>query len=256
MTKLPENLIHQAARLLKAARHAVVLTGAGISTPSGIPDFRSPGTGEWANIDPIEVISMTAFRRRPEHFYAWFRPLASKMASAQPNPAHLALAELERLGILRAVLTQNIDGLHHRAGSQHVIELHGTLQTLTCPVCQKRHVSDHYFPEFIKNNIIPRCSSCKAILKPDIIFFEEMLPIRSWRAAEELASQADVFLIAGTSLEVVPVNSLPRVALENGASLIINTLSSTYLDNQAEILLNCEISLALPAIVRAILEGN
>lgn len=256
MTKPPANLIRQAARLLKAARHAVVLTGAGISTPSGIPDFRSPGTGEWVNIDPSEVISLSAFRRHPDRFYAWFRPMAKKIADANPNPAHLALAELERQGILQAVLTQNIDGLHQRAGSQHVIELHGTLQTLTCPVCQKSHASDHFLAEYVNNSIIPRCTACQAVLKPDIVFFEEMLPMSAWREAEALASYADVFLIAGTSLEVIPANSLPLIALENGANLIINTLSSTYLDNQAEILLNCEISSALPAIVRAILEEN
>lgn len=256
MTPLPEDLIRQAARVLKNARHAVVLTGAGISTPSGIPDFRSPGSGEWSRIDPMEVISLTAFRHQPERFYAWLRPLAVQMAAAQPNPAHLALAQLESLGILHAVMTQNIDGLHHKAGSKNIIELHGSLRTLTCPACHRNFASDDFYPAFVKENVTPRCTACKAILKPDIVFFEEMLPADAWRAAESHASQADVFLAVGTSLEVMPVNSLPMYALENGASLIINTRSSTFLDNQAKILLNCEISLTLPAIVRAILEGK
>ncbi len=141
MTDLPAEWIQRAASMLRSARHVVALTGAGISTPSGIPDFRSPGTGEWAHVDPMEVVSLSTFRRRPERFYAWLRPLAVKMASAEPNPAHLALAELEKAGILHAVLTQNIDGLHQKAGSQTVFELHGSLRTLTASILLKADVS-------------------------------------------------------------------------------------------------------------------
>lgn len=253
MTAPSEDLIRQAANLLRSARHAVVLTGAGISTPSGIPDFRSPGSGEWARVDPMEVVSLSTFRRSPERFYAWLHPLAVKMAVARPNAAHLALAELEKSGILRAVLTQNIDGLHQKAGSKKVVELHGSLGTLTCPTCLRSFASQEFYPAFIERKIVPHCKDCNAILKPDIIFYEENLPIDSWYAAVAEAEQADVFLVAGTSLEVTPVSGLPIYALENGAHLIINTRSPTYLDKLATIQIKDDISVALPAIVRAIL---
>lgn len=256
MTALPESLIRQAAALLRSARHAVVLTGAGISTPSGIPDFRSPGTGEWERVDPMEVVSLTTFHSRPERFYAWLRPMATKMASATPNPAHLALAELERMGILKALLTQNIDGLHQMAGSQHVVELHGSLKTLTCPGCRHSFTAEEFYPAYIRDNLIPRCPTCQAILKPDIVFYEESLPVDAWYAAVDQAELADVFLVVGSSLEVMPVSHLPAYALEKGARLMINTLSTTYLDRRATILLKADISLVLPAIVRAILKEN
>lgn len=256
MTGLPIDLIQRAARMLRAAKHAVALTGAGLSTPSGIPDFRSPGTGEWAHVDPLDVVSLTTFRRQPERFYSWLRPLAVKMAAAEPNPAHRALAELERAGILHAVLTQNIDGLHQKAGSQAILELHGTLKTLTCPTCQRTFQAEVYYTDFIENNALPHCPGCNAILKPDIVFYEELLPLAAWSKAVQLAQAADVFLVAGTSLEVMPVNSLPVYALQNGAELIINTLSPTCLDGHASILLKADVSLVLPAIARAILMEN
>jgi NAD-dependent deacetylase len=253
VSALSNDSIQKAARLLLSAHHAVVLTGAGISTPSGIPDFRSPGTGEWAQVDPMDVVSLTTFRRHPERFYNWLHPLAIKMAAARPNPAHLALAQLEKMGILQAVLTQNIDGLHQKAGSKRVIELHGSLETLTCPACGQKYTANGVYPAFIEYNTLPRCAGCGAILKPDIIFYEENLSIDSWYAAVAQAEQADVFLVAGTSLEVTPVSGLPVYALESGARLIINTISTTHLDHQATVLIKNDISLALPAIVRAIL---
>lgn len=256
MSALTGDSIQRAAKLLRSARHAVVLTGAGISTPSGIPDFRSPGTGEWARVDPMEVVSLSTFRRHPERFYAWLHPLAVKMATAQPNGAHRALAKLEEMGILRAVLTQNIDGLHQKAGSKKVVELHGSLGTLTCPACLRNYPSTEFYPAFVEKNILPRCPGCAAILKPDIIFYEENLSFDTWSTAVDQAEQADVFLVAGTSLEVTPVSGLPFYALKNGAHLIINTLSPTYLDEQATILIKNDISMVLPAIVRAILVEN
>lgn len=254
MTVRFDEQIQLAAQLIASARHVVALTGAGISTPSGIPDFRSPGTGEWARLDPMEVVSLTAFHHQPERFYRWLRPLAQKMAVAEPNPAHRALAELEKLGRLQVVLTQNIDGLHQKAGSINVVELHGSLETLLCLNCRKSFPSERFYPDFIENAVIPRCPVCEGVLKPEIVFYEETLRPSIWDAAVVAAARADVMLIAGTSLEVWPVNSLPLYALDNGAHLIINTLSRTHLDNRAEILLNYEISHALPSIVRAILE--
>ena len=256
MTAYLAESIQRAAKLLKAARHAVVLTGAGISTPSGIPDFRSPGTGEWENVDPMSVVSLTTFHRNPARFYAWLRPLAVKMAAAKPNPAHYALAELEKMGILEGVLTQNIDGLHRGAGSNQVIELHGSLETLTCPTCHLTVSGKSCYPGFIENNVIPHCAACGAILKPDIVFFEENLPEKAWTTALQYAEQADVFLVAGTSLEVIPASGLPLIALENGAQLVILNFSTTYLDNQATISIKHDIAFVLPEIVRAILKES
>src|ERR671911_1766616 len=130
--------IEDAAELLRKAKRIVVLTGAGISSPSGIPDFRSEGSGLWSRDEPLEVASLTSFRTAPERFFQWFQPLASRIFNAQPNPAHLALAEFERSGHLQTVITQNIDALHQKAGSQHVIEMHGTLRTLSCTNCFKQ----------------------------------------------------------------------------------------------------------------------
>lgn len=254
MTANLEEQIRQAARLISSARHAVALTGAGISTPSGIPDFRSPGTGEWARVNPMEVVSLTTFHQRPQRFYNWFRPVAKIMAAAEPNPAHLALAELEKRGFLHALLTQNIDGLHQKAGSTNVIELHGSLKTLTCLKCRRSYDSEQFWPVFFNDGFVPHCPVCEATLKPDIIFFEEMLHPSAWNAAVKEASNADVMIIVGTSLEVGPVNGLPHFVLDHRGKIIINTLSNTYLDDQAEILLNCEVSYALPAIVCAILK--
>ena len=122
------NAIERTADLLCNARHAIALTGAGVSTPSGIPDFRSPGSGMWEQVDPFEVASIIAFRRQPEVFFNWLRPLARLLQEAQPNPAHVALAQLEAAGIVKAVITQNIDGLHQKAGSQCVLEVHGHMR--------------------------------------------------------------------------------------------------------------------------------
>jgi NAD-dependent deacetylase len=132
--------IHHAAKLIRNARHAVVLTGAGMSTPSGIPDFRSAGSGLWTQENPMLVASLTAFRSRPDKFFNWLRSLAEPIWNAQPNAAHHALAEIEQAGYLQAVITQNIDGLHQKAGSTNVIELHGSLNKLTCPHCAGRSI--------------------------------------------------------------------------------------------------------------------
>src|SRR5512133_2014492 len=130
-----QSAIDFAADLFRQAKHAVSLTGAGLSTPSGIPDFRSTGTGLWSHDEPMEVASLSTFRTAPERFYKWFRPLASQIYNAQPNPAHLALARLEKAGRIHSIITQNIDMLHQKAETQTVIEMHGTMQTLTCTQC-------------------------------------------------------------------------------------------------------------------------
>src|SRR5512142_279235 len=159
--------IEDAAELIRKAKRAVVLTGAGISTPSGIPDFRSEGTGLWSREEPLEVASLSTFRTHPERFYAWFRPLATQIFEAKPNEAHVALAELQQQGRLHSVATQNIDMLHQKAGSSNVIELHGTLATLTCTQCFQKLDSLPFLEPFVDEGRIPACPRCSAVLKPD-----------------------------------------------------------------------------------------
>src|SRR5688572_638487 len=178
-----EASIAQAAALLRRARSAVALTGAGLSTPSGIPDFRSPQSGLWAQADPLEVASLLTFRYNPERFFAWVRPLAALVRSAQPNAAHLALARMEAAGWLKSVLTQNIDGLHRRAGSRSVLELHGGLSTATCVRCYRRWPGGPVLDVFIDTGALPACADCGGLLKPDVTLMGEELATGVLKAA-------------------------------------------------------------------------
>jgi NAD-dependent deacetylase len=244
-----------AAQLIKRSRHAVVLTGAGFSTPSGIPDFRSEGSGLWTRFLPMEVASLSTFRYEPEKFYAWLHPLASHMLGAGPNKAHLALSELENAGYIKAIVTQNIDGLHHRAGSRKVLEIHGTLNTLTCTGCFKQYSSENIIEPYISHGVIPRCPSCQRILKPDVILFEEQLPVRVWMEAQREAQDCDLMLVAGTSLEVMPSAVLPVRALDNGAKLIVVNRSETYVDIRANVLIHDDVADVVPLIAQEVLRG-
>jgi NAD-dependent deacetylase len=247
--------IEFAAELLREARHAIVLTGAGLSTPSGIPDFRSEGTGLWSNDQPMEVASLITFRTQPEKFFNWFRPLAGQIFFANPNPAHSALAELEARGRIYAVLTQNIDMLHHKAGSKRVLELHGTLRTFSCTQCYLQVDYENYLQPFIENGTIPHCPSCFAILKPDVILFGEQLPHKTLFEAQREARQCDLIIVIGSSLEVLPVAGLPMQAIDRGAHLIIINHSSTYLNVRADIVLPEDVARIIPAITERVLNG-
>ncbi len=182
--KIQESIRH-AVRIIKESQHGVALTGAGISTPSGIPDFRSAGSGLWSRFNPFEVASLTAFRTQPKKFFDWIRPLARVMRDAQPNPAHKALADLQKAGHIKTIITQNIDGLHQRAGAVNVLEVHGTFNTLTCVHCYEQQKAGGFIETFIDEGTIPRCPSCDNILKPDVVLFEEQLPIQVWLDAKK-----------------------------------------------------------------------
>ena len=247
------DLIHQTSQLFSKSSYTVVLTGAGISTASGIPDFRSQGTGLWEKDNPLEVASLSAFKYRPEVFYNWLRPLAKEIWQAKPNPAHIALAQLEKAGYIKAIITQNIDGLHQAAGAENVIEVHGSATTLTCLYCQKSFPGADFMQPFILAGKMPHCPICSRLLKPDIILFEEMLPTKAWNQAQQHCEQADLILVIGSSLEVTPASSLPLYALENGAHLIINNYSSTYLDDRADVLLPMDIVQVVPSIAKNLL---
>lgn len=241
-------LIEYAAELLTKARHTVVLTGAGLSTPSGIPDFRSEGSGLWSRDEPLEVASMMTFRTHPAQFFHWFHPLASQIFNALPNPAHHAIAELEQKGRIQTVITQNIDMLHHKAGSRRVIEMHGTLRTLSCTQCYRQQGHEDYLPAFIESGAIPHCPHCGAILKPDVILFGEQLPQKAWFEAQREARSCDLMLVIGSSLEVLPVAGLPMQAIDRGAHLIIINNSNTYLNARADVVLREDVAAVLPAI--------
>ena len=247
-----EAAIQKAADLLRKSHHAVAFTGAGVSTPSGIPDFRSARSGLWMKNDPMKVASLTSFRYTPQVFFDWLRPLATQIVNAEPNPAHLALAKMEKAGILKALITQNIDGLHQRAGSHNVFEVHGSMNTLSCPKCHAVVASTPYLAPFVKDGTLPVCPDCGSLLKPDIVLFEEMLPMKTWRAAEQYSERADVYLIAGSSLEVMPAAGLPYYAVEHKAAVIINNYTPTYLNEQAEVVITINVAEALPRIAQLI----
>jgi len=245
--------IRKAAALIKSAKRAVSLTGAGYSTPSGIPDFRSANSGLWERHDPMEVASLSTFRFQPKKFFDWFRPLAAHIYSAIPNPAHVSLAQLEKAGYLFGVITQNIDGLHQRAGSLQVFEVHGSLAWLVCTSCYTRYSSQQFFKSFIDDCSMPVCSSCGHILKPDVILFEEQLPIKTWKLAEKAAATCDLMLIAGSSLTVFPAANLPLYALENRVPLIVINKTPTYIDNRADVVIYGDLAEIIPRLASEVL---
>lgn len=244
--------IQDAADILKKSHRIAILTGAGISTPSGIPDFRSPDSGLWEQFDPLEVASLATFRYQPDAFFHWLHPLANKILKAVPNRAHLALADLQKFSQDVTVITQNIDGLHQKAGSTHVLEVHGNLRTLTCVSCFDQVPSDSYLDAYLKNLSIPKCSKCHSILKPDVVLMGEQLPARVWLQAQETSKHCDLMIVAGSSLEVLPVAGLPMRAIENGAHLIIINHSKTYIDVRADIVFHENVDEILPMIVQEV----
>ncbi len=244
-----EEGIRRAAELFRRARHAVALTGAGISTPSGIPDFRSPDTGLWSKTDPMAVASIFTFSTQPEAFYEWMRPTARLFFDAVPNAAHLALAELEEMGLLKTVVTQNIDNLHQRAGSKRVLELHGHLREAVCMRCERVFPTEGMLYGCLLEGKVPRCDGCGGVLKPKAIFYGEPLPMDVLLDAQMEAETCDLMLVAGSSLEVVPAANLPFVASSLGADLIIVNHMRTPADERAEVVIHDDVADVLPAIV-------
>lgn len=245
--------IDRAAELLGNAHHAIVLTGAGISTPSGIPDFRSSETGLWNKYNPFEVASLSAFRVNPTRFFEWFRPLTKQIVEAVPNDAHIAISKLEDKGYIKAVVTQNIDILHQKAGSKHVLEVHGTLNSMTCVSCYTNFPSSQFLDEYIEESKIPHCPKCGSILKPDAILFEEQLPKTTWKSAEKEIKKSDLMIVVGSSLEVVPVANLPYQVVSAGGKLIIINKQPTYIDSRADAVLHLDVVDALPKLAEKIM---
>jgi NAD-dependent deacetylase len=240
------------AELIRSADSAVALTGAGVSVPSGIPDFRSPGSGLWEKVDPMEVAHIGAFRRDPQRFWHFYGDRFATLRDKQPNRAHAALVELEREGRLDGVITQNVDMLHRRAGSRELVEVHGSIATCSCPQCGSRVELDEARALLAADPVgIPRCS-CGSALKPDVVLFGEMLPEAAMRRALALAAQADLLLCVGSSLEVHPVAGLPEVTLASGGVLALITQGPTPFDDVAEVKLAGDVEEELEALVAAL----
>lgn len=238
-----------AVKLLEVADRVVALTGAGLSTPSGIPDFRSSETGLWSYVNPMEIASIWGFRDKPQRFYDWIRPLAQTIVEAKPNPAHTALMQLERMGKLSAVITQNIDALHRKVGSHNVIELHGHLRTVRCLRCGYQDEAEPHLRGFLRTGVLPVCPTCGEIMKPDVVLFGEPLPELEILRAQEEALRCDVMLVAGSSLEVMPAADLPALAVRRGAKLIMINLTMTPHDHLADVVLQGDVASVLPRLV-------
>lgn len=239
------------AELIRESECTVALTGAGVSVPSGIPDFRTPETGLWENVDPMEVAHIDVFERDPARFWSYYRPRFHALGDKRPNAAHEALAELERRGLLAGVITQNIDRLHRAAGSREVVEVHGSIETSTCRECGVSYGLAEVDALFDDDGVA-KCAACGGAVKPDVVLFGEMLPEAAMREAQELAARAELMLCVGSSLIVHPVAGLPEVTKACGGSLAIITKGATPYDGDAVLKLEGEVDEELGAVLAAL----
>jgi NAD-dependent deacetylase len=249
-------LAQKAAELITAARKLVVFSGAGISTESGIPDFRSPG-GIWSRFDP-EDFTYQKFVSDPEARRKQWRMLGEGhlTTNAQPNPAHYAIAELDRMGKLDCVITQNVDNLHHKAGvpAEKVFELHGNVQWAVCLSCGRRYPFERIKARWEGGEEIPDCEECGGMLKPDAVLFGEALPQEVLAEASRRSSDCDLFIVVGSTLIIYPAAYMPVYAVRAGARLVIVNLSDTPLDAQADVLIRARAGEAMSRIVERVKE--
>jgi NAD-dependent deacetylase len=238
------------AELVRAAGSVVALTGAGISVPSGIPDFRTPGTGLWERVDPMEVAHIDAWRRDPRRFWSFYAQRLQTLAGTRPNGAHAALVELEERGLLDAVITQNVDMLHRTAGTRELVEVHGSIASSSCPACGASYPLRDVVARLAAAGM-PACD-CGLPLKPDVVLFGEVLAEQVLHRASELAASADLLLCVGSSLAVFPVSSLPGLTLRGGGQVAIVTQSSTRWDGRAVLKLDGDVEEELRALVAAV----
>jgi NAD-dependent deacetylase len=243
--------VAELASLIREAQSVVALTGAGISVPSGIPDFRTPGSGLWEKVDPFEVAHIDAFHRDTRRFWSFYRPRFAALADKQPNRAHVALAELEARGLLGAVITQNIDRLHGKAGSERVIEVHGSIASSSCTSCEASYPLESV-GEIFDSDGIATCACCMGKVKPDVVLFGELLPAAAIAEAQALCADADLLLCVGSSLEVHPVAALPELTLAGGGRLAIVTHGPTPYDDEATVRLDGDVEEELAAVLAAI----
>ena len=214
----------RAAQVICQSKKTLALTGAGISVESGIPDFRSRG-GLWERFDPIEYATIEAFQADPEKVWKMLEEVSVLLDQARPNPAHTGLGQLQELGLLHTIITQNIDNLHQEAGATRVIEYHGNAKTLSCLQCNQK-----YDAQKLDGQTPPKCD-CGKILKPDVVFFGEPIPVTVLQESYDLASDCGALLVLGTSGEVAPANTIPQTAKMAGATVIEINVEPTFLTN-------------------------
>ena len=240
------------AELVAGARRVVALTGAGVSVPSGIPDFRSPGSGLWAGVDPMRVAHVDAFRRDPARFWSFYGERFTVLEGKQPNGAHRALVELESRGLLDAVITQNIDMLHRRAGTRELVEVHGTIEHSSCLRDGRRYPLEEVRRRMAASQKrVPACD-CGRPLKPDVVLFGELLPEAALERASVLAAGADLLLCIGTSLEVHPVAGLPGITAASGGEVALVTQGATGWDRRAAVKLDGDVVAELEGVLAAL----
>ncbi len=237
---------------MRSAGSVVALTGAGISVPSGIPDFRTPGKGIWENVNPMEVAHIDAWRANPQRFWSFYGDRFQTLGDKQPNGAHQALAELERRGLLKAVITQNIDMLHRKAGTSTLVEVHGSIASSSCLDCGASFELDDAIERMRRaGDGVPTCD-CGRPLKPDVVLFGEFLPPEALGAAMRYATDADLLLCIGSSLEVFPVAQLPAVTRANGGTVALVTQGPTPWDSRAAVKLSGDVEAEMRALVAAV----
>lgn len=234
------------ARALRGARFVAALTGAGVSAESGLATFRDAQTGLWARFDPRELATPAAFARNPKLVWDWYAWRRERVAAAQPNAGHIALADLEQRVSEFVLVTQNVDGLHQRAGSRRVVELHGSIVRVKCS--REGTIVEHWPMEAGE---VPRCASCGAFLRPDVVWFEEMLPPQALASAEDAARRCDLLLVIGTSAEVYPAAGLPMLARQHGAGLVEINPNPTALSASVDYVLRGASGVLLPQLVSA-----
>jgi NAD-dependent deacetylase len=240
------NIYEKAAQMIKESRSSVVLTGAGISTDSGIPDFRSPGSGLWEKVDPMEALSTQVLYNSPKRFYSFGFKILTSMKDAVPNKAHYMIAKLEELGLIDLLVTQNIDGLHYKAGSRNVYEVHGTTRTCSCINCGEKYDIALIEKRVEGGEVPPKCR-CRGIIRPDVVLFGDMLPDCFYESIKKV-EEAELLIVIGSSLSVAPVNHLAEISKR----LMIINIGETCYDYKSDIIIKENISETLERIMEYI----
>lgn len=247
-----EKKISDFANLIIESNNIVALTGAGMSTESGIPDFRSPDTGLWTKVDPNEFASINSYISNTSKNLNFMLEMGITIFKAKPNKGHKALTKLQKLGKLRGILTQNIDGLHQKAHTKNIVELHGTVNEAKCLTCKKIYPITTMINQFLKEKTSPYCEACNGLLKPNAIFYGEPLESEVLAAADRMIAECDLLIILGSSLLVYPVAFYPHKALSIGAKLGIINIQETEIDPHSEVVIHEKIGEVLPKVVEIV----
>lgn len=247
-----ENKIEKFAELIIDSKNVVVLTGAGMSTESGIPDFRSPDTGLWTKVDPEKYATIHSYVANPGKNLKMMLELGTKIFRAKPNSGHKALTKLQKIGKLVGVLTQNVDGLHQKARTQNIVELHGTVNEAKCMRCKRVFPITEMINQVMKGATSPSCGICFGLLKPNAIFFGEPLESETLMKADEMIADCDLLIVLGSSLLVYPVAFYPHKAVSLGAKLAIINIQETDVDHDAEVVIHERIGDTLPKIIQIV----